>query len=297
MRLRNCILLFSALLSSVAIGAEEDAAENNIEIIEVSSVDDLEKIFSQYDYHWPPESDVDVPAILLKKFPDDWPVVQVVKRKKELFLRVLLPMVLAENRRIHEQRMLLSLILSGPSGEDDSALVRWVGSIAKDYGVDKPFSDEGKTRLLRHFDIIPHGLVLAQAAIETGWGSSRFLQQGNSLFGQWTWTEQGIVPDGRDSGLKHRVKSFNSLHLAVRDYLHNLNTGHAYEQLRLMREQMRSDGRSLSALQLAGGLAKYSARGDDYVEELRTIMQSNQLTHLSELVLTRKNNTIHLSRR
>jgi len=126
---------------------------------------------------------------------------------------------------------------------------------------------------------------LAQAAIESGWGTSRFALQGNSLFGQWTWVEgNGIAPTERAEGATHSVKAFDSLRASVRDYLLNLNTNKAYEHLRDLRQQLRDQGREPDAHIMAAGLSKYSQRGDHYVDEVRAIINSADLAQIMALL-------------
>lgn len=279
---KGLLLLFLTVVA-MPLNAVQKEESAQLSLVEVESVASLEQIFQQVDFQWPPSTDDVVPHILLKRLPQDLAEVQVVDRKKSLFLRALLPVVLLENRRLREQRQLMKLVLAGQRPASGTPLNDWVLSMAKRYAVKDPYNDSDV--LLRRLDVVPHGLVLAQAAIETGWGSSRFLHEGNSLFGQWTWSGEGIVPEGRDEGLNHRVKSFSALHMAVRSYLHNLNTGSAYTDLRLLRESMRDSGARLDPVALASGLSRYSQRGEDYVDEVRTILHSNHLVKLNQLVL------------
>ncbi len=118
--------------------------------------------------------------------------------------------------------------------------------------------------------------MLAQAANESAWGTSRFTRVANNLFGQWTWqAAHGIVPASRPEGERYLVRKFPSLRDSVRDYLYNLNVGHAYEGLRRLRHEMRRRGQPLDAAILAAGLSRYSGRGAAYVEEIRRIIRGN----------------------
>jgi Bax protein len=132
-------------------------------------------------------------------------------------------------------------------------------------------------RLRERVDAVPPSLALAQAAIESGWGGSRFAQSGNALFGQWTWKGQGIVPSRRNAGASHKIKSFGHLMEAVWGYVNNLNSHRAYRGLRERRLALSAAGRRLSGAELAGALAQYSERGDAYIGDLLSIIRQNGL--------------------
>ncbi len=138
--------------------------------------------------------------------------------------------------------------------------------------------------MLRRVDGVPPSLVLAQAAEESGWGTSRFVREGNALFGQWTWTDdhRGIVPAEREEGESHRIRAFSSVKGAIQAYVRNLNTHPAYDRFRLQRAL------GASGYDLTATLDKYSERGLKYVETLRTIMQSNRLIALDQARLSRE---------
>jgi cytochrome c oxidase subunit 2 len=126
-------------------------------------------------------------------------------------------------------------------------------------------------------DAVPAALVLAQAANESGWGTSRFAQEANNLFGMWTWDKDaGLLPERRAANARHFVRVFNNLRGAVDNYLHTINTGPAYRELRMLREQQRLRGEPLSAWKLAAGLSRYSERGEEYVAEIRSIIRFNR---------------------
>lgn len=132
--------------------------------------------------------------------------------------------------------------------------------------------------LMRRVDVIPTSLVLAQAANESGWGTSRFAREGNNIFGQWCFDEGcGLVPNQRGEDASHEVRAFASVDAAVRAYFRNLNTHPSYEDLRTLRASMRMQGLPLNSMVLARGLTRYSERGMDYVEELQDMIRINDL--------------------
>ena len=127
-------------------------------------------------------------------------------------------------------------------------------------------------------DIIPAGLALGQAAYESGYGTSRFAVEGNALFGQWTYGGKGLVPEQQRESLgDHRIAAFDWPFDSVRGYFINLMSHPAYEDFRRLRAQLRAEGKPLTSMVLADGLIKYSERGQEYVDTLKSIMRVNHL--------------------
>ncbi len=244
--------------------------------LEVDSAADLEAAFEAMGYTWPPEV---VPAIELQTFPSDLADVSSAKQRKALFFRALLPIVLAENAMIEEMRDQLMVLFGKGVNRLNSTELHWLESVAEQYSVKGSLSSpQVQQLLLRRVDVVPPALVLAQAANESGWGTSRFALTGNNLFGQYaTQTSKSIVPLARPEGATHTVRAYSSIDDSVRSYIHNLNTNRAYSELRTMRQKMRTDGKALSSHQLAKGLGSYSERGAAYVKEIQGMIRSNQL--------------------
>ena len=140
--------------------------------------------------------------------------------------------------------------------------------------------------LIRRVDVIPTSLVLAQAANESAWGTSRFAREGNNIFGQWCFDEGcGLVPNRRGEDASHEVRAFASVEAAVRAYFRNLNTHPSYEDLRTLRASMRMQGLPLNSMVLARGLTRYSERGMDYVLELQDMIRINELRERDRVFL------------
>ncbi|MBT5047866.1 MAG: flagellar biosynthesis protein FlgJ [Rhodospirillaceae bacterium] len=191
--------------------------------------------------------------------------------KKAAFFDFLRPVVQAENRRI--ERLRRRLIAARAGGHDPA----WVGAVAKDYGLD--WEDVGRDweLLLKRVDKVPLRLALAQSANESDWGRSRFAQQANNMFGQWCFTKGcGLVPKLRRTGGRHEVAAYETVNASVRAYLHNINTGWAYVELRSSRGRLRRRGLIPTAQDLAVGLTAYSERGAAYVRDIRTMIRTNK---------------------
>ncbi len=216
-------------------------------------------------------------------FPDLTMAKTVVERK-ETFLNFLQDYVDEQNRLISLDR--LRLVAIGGTLRNDGALTRdsrdWLLELATRYEVaEEDFTDRGAwlDELLFRVDVVPTSLVLAQAANESAWGTSRFAREGNNIFGQWCYTPGcGIVPRQRSRGAIHEVRSFTTLHDAISAYFVNLNTNENYQFFRELRQTMKLQRRELDPLVLAFGLNRYSQRGRNYVDELQTIIVQNDLT-------------------
>lgn len=277
-------LIFPIAIAALLMGfvpSQQSSSESlderlRLQRLEVDSAADLEATFEAMGYSWPPEV---VPAIELQTLPDDFAEISDVKQRKALFFRALLPIVLAENAMIEEMRDHVVRLLEKGVHRLNSSELTWLQSVAQQYKVKGNLaSPKVQFMLLRRIDVVPPSLVLAQAANESAWGTSRFALTGNNLFGHYTYNQaNGIVPLARREGETFAVRAFASLDDSVRAYIHNLNTNRAYAELRVMRQQMREKGERISGHALAAGLESYSERGQAYVEEIQSMIRSNQL--------------------
>jgi len=193
----------------------------------------------------------------------------------DLFLRLVLPSAVHVNDSIDADRARLQALRGGPNSSPEDA--RFVAELADRYGLAEPSLPE----LLERVDRIPISLLLAQAADESGWGRSRFAIEGNALYGQHASGHDG--PSIAARGARVRMAAFASVCDATRAYVHNLNTSDAYADLRSLRAKRRSEGNHASGPELAGGLLRYSERGEAYVRDLRSIMRHHRLEDFDRL--------------
>ena len=216
-------------------------------------------------------------------FPD-LSLAEGVSARKEMFLNFMQDYVYEQNQLITMDRLrLLSIDETMSSGGVlPHATREWLADLASRYGVaEADFEDRQAWLggLLFRVDIVPASLVLAQAANESAWGTSRFVREGNNVFGQWCFDPGcGIVPAQRRQGAMHEVRSFVTLHDAMEAYFLNINTNGNYQFFRELRQTMKLQQRELDSLVLAFGLNRYSQRGRNYVNELQTIIVQNDLT-------------------
>ncbi len=220
-----------------------------------------------------------VKPIALSLLPEEMKMIESSSKKKNLFIKIILPLIIEENNRIKLDRRKLFAILN--KNKNSKKEKKWLDLKFKQYGVVNKDLSTLKIRM----DIIPVSLAIAQAAKETGWGTSRFALEGNALFGQWTWSGEGIKPAGADNDATHKVMKFKILKSSVRAYQRNLNTHSSYKQFRLARAELRDNKMKLDSLILSNYLDKYAQTGDEYVKILKKIIKQNNLTELDDVKL------------
>jgi len=213
-----------------------------------------------------------VKPIYLTKLPKDLKTLGDTKKKRELFIKIVLPLILAENNKINEDRNKLFKIL-GKNFNTVGERV-WLKRRFKEYKIE----DQDLSKLKMRMDIIPVSIAIAQAANESGWGTSRFALEGNALFGQWTWSKKGISPKNKDPDASHKILQFQILKASVRAYKNNLNTHNAYKEFREARAKLRQGNNKIIGLELTKYLTAYASIGEKYVRILDDIIEKNSLT-------------------
>ena len=211
----------------------------------------------------------------------DFSSIKDVRTKKQRFFSYLLPKIRHANDKILANRRLLMMIRDDLRTGDilDEDDIQFVGALKARYRIKQQSSLHSTVDdLLIRVDVIPESLVLAQAANESGWGTSRFARQANNLFGVWCFSEGcGLTPKNRDEGLNHEVAKYESVQEGIIAYVHTINTNPAYILLRHIRATTRSEEQHFSGHALAEGLLKYSSRGIDYVREIQQLIRVNDL--------------------
>ena len=224
-----------------------------------------------------------VEPIFLSKLPSGMAQIDSIADRKKLFIKVILPLVIYENNRILEDRDRLNQNLREKNLNQEE--VNWLNKKFAEYKV----SNNDMEELALKMDIIPPSLALAQAAYESGWGTSRFAMEGNSLFGARTWKKgRGIVPTGRGEEESFEVRSFKIIRASISSYKKNLNTHNSYKEFREARAKQREKDNTISGLKLSKYLDKYSEIGYEYSERLQKIIEQNSLTDFDDSVLSRK---------
>jgi Bax protein len=209
----------------------------------------------------------------------DFTVYDNVKDKKLAFFEYMLPLVKEQNSLIKDQRERLLELRHLSVQEFSRAQEDLVTKLIKEYRIKSDqLSKEDINQLLLRVDEVPASLALAQAAMESAWGTSRFAVQANNLFGQWCYTKGcGLVPLRRDAGNSHEVEKFRTVSDAISSYLRNINSHRAYAGLRQDRAQLRATGDAVTGYKLAEGLIDYSELREAYVKEIQAVIRINKL--------------------
>lgn len=265
-------------------------------VSDTNQVGQLHEIIG-YDLDAVRNGGAEVPRLYLSSFPIGWTEIPTVAERKALFFKTFLPLVLRVNEAITADRAILmemrdrlSLGVIPSAGEMD-----WLIDLATLYRVLPPEASEDGTAvaltlddldtLLTRVDIIPPSMAMAQAVEESGWGRSRFAREGNAMFGQYTWSDNGIIPQDRRSGDSHRIRSFDSLLQSVASYALNLNSHPAYGEFRAERARMRGNGTLPDGRELVSTLTHYSEVPWAYMRNLRTTIDANDLRDFDTAIL------------
>ena len=281
------------VLSGKAIEGEQDEELDNLQIFEDIfqyedittstvrlSASTIKQLFKDTNYNL---KDVRknklVKPINLDLLPEEMKMIENTLQRKNLFIQIVLPLILDENNQIKLDRKKLFVVLNKNNNSD--AEQKWLNMKFKQYGVKNKDLSTLKIRM----DEIPVSLAIAQAAKETGWGTSRFALEGNALFGQWTFSGDGIKPKSSDNDKTHKVMKFQILKASVRAYQRNLNTHSSYKKFRKLRAQSRDNDEKLDSLILADCLDQYAATGDEYTKTLKKIILQNSLKDFDEVKL------------
>ena len=232
------------------------------------SASTLEQLFKDTNYNLEDVRKTKlVKPISLSLLPQEIKKIENTKARKKLFIQIILPLVLKENNNIRLDRKKLFNIIN--KSNNTTREKKWLKRKFKQYGVQKNDLSALKVRM----DEIPVSIAIAQAAKETGWGVSRFAQEGNALFGQWTWSGEGIKPAAAEVDSSHKVMRFKVLQASVKAYHRNLNTHSSYREFRSVRAQSRDEGKALDSLILSEYLDKYAETGKEYVKILQQIIK------------------------
>ena len=270
---------------------DEDINENDV-LFDIFSLNDLEtdsvrltastikQLFEDTGYNL---SDVRkkklVKPVALTLLPDEIKMIENTKKRKDFFIQIVLPLIIKENNNIKLDRKTLFNIINKSNNTPKE--IKWLEKKYKQYGVKSKDLSTLKIRM----DEIPTSLAIAQAAKETGWGTSRFALEGNALFGQWTWSGEGLKPKDAEKGEGHKVMKFNVLQASVRAYQRNLNTHSTYKEFRKARAELRDLNKSLDSMELSKYLNKYAETGNQYVEVLQKIIIQNKLQDFDDAKL------------
>ena len=220
-----------------------------------------------------------VKPVYLSKLPKDLKKIKSTNKRKDTFIKIVMPLILSENEKILEDRNKLFRILGKQSNTMGEKV--WLKRRFKDYGIKGEDIAELKLRM----DIVPTSIAIAQAAKESGWGTSRFALEGNAMYGQWTWSGEGIEPSKKDKKKEHKILKFPKLQSSVAAYMKNLNTHRGYSEFRDKRSKIREKKQEVNGLDLVDYLYNYAQTGSEYVKTLKIIIQQNNLNDFDTSIL------------
>ncbi len=262
----------------------EEAPSNDDERLSAIVLQELFKTID-YDLKDVRENKI-VKPVDLRFLPKEIKNIENAKERKNLFIKIILPLVIEENDKIINDRKILFSILNKNSNSDVE--MKWLNTKFKQYGV----KNKDVLLLKIRMDIIPTSLTIAQAAKETGWGTSRFAIEGNALFGQWTYSGSGIKPLKASDDENHKVMKFQILKASIRAYHRNLNTHSSYKKFRMKRAEARDNDENLDSLLLANYLDKYAETGLEYTKILKKIIVQNSLKEFDDVKIRYKKQKI-----
>ena len=287
----KAILAYTLNKKENGISTDENLNEKDL-LIDIFSLNDLEtdtvrlnastikQLFEDTDYKLDDVRETKlVKPVALTLLPAEIKMIESTKKRKEFFIQIVLPLILKENNNIRLDRKMLFNIIN--KSNNTRIEKKWLEKKYKQYGV----ASKDLSTLKIRMDEVPVSLAIAQAAKETGWGTSRFAQEGNALFGQWTWSGEGLKPKEADENKGHKVMKFNVLQASVRAYQRNLNTHPTYENFRLARAHLRDKGKDLDSIILSQFLDNYAETGSQYVEVLQKIIKQNNLQDFDDAKL------------
>ena len=230
-----------------------------------------------------------VKPVYLSKLPKDLKKIKSTQKKKDTFIKIVMPLIIDENSKILDNRKKLFKILGKQNNSRGEKV--WLKRRFEDYEI----KNEDVTELKVRMDIIPVSIAIAQAAKESGWGTSRFALEGNAMFGQWTYGKDGIAPLEREKNKGHKILKFPMLRSSVQAYKNNLNTHSGYREFRKKRADLRRKNQNISGLELVNYLHNYAATGKEYTDILKKIINQNSLTDFDNSILMNSNQSSSLT--
>jgi Bax protein len=211
----------------------------------------------------------------------DFKTITDISKRKEAFFKFLYPIIVNENNKVLKQRAAIQRLSDKFSnGSLTKRQEKWTLTLAIHYGLKDivSVSKDLYTKLLNSTDYIPPDLALAQAALESAFGTSRFATKANNYFGQWCFQKGcGLIPKHRSNKQTHEVRKFASIEHAIYAYIHNLNTSRVYRPLRNIRKNMRISKKIFTGIDLANGLILYSQEKEIYVHKIKNLIKQNKL--------------------
>lgn len=282
--MKNAALIVLAFAGLLSISTFADVSK-----VKINSLDDLMRLFEKHHYtlkDWR-LGNREVPRLTFSHVSENWKKTSSlisVQQKKQVFFRLMAPLVLMANEKIVAER---AFIISASLNSEKLLNIANKYRILPNDNKSRSLTEQQRQQLLQRVDIMPPSLALAQAAEESGWATSRFTQEGNAFFGQWDFSGKGMAPKQQRKELgNYGLARFDTPLASVEGYMLNINISFAYEELRTLRAQLRQQNKAITGLELAGTLGKYSERGQAYIDGLRSMIRYNKLQDVDNAYLS-----------
>ncbi|MFD2166450.1 glucosaminidase domain-containing protein [Thalassotalea euphylliae] len=292
LHLKHIALTFIALcLFACSPSKDEEQVKQTLkptQIVHIKSLDDLTDLFDKYQYNseaWTQGSRA-VPRLTFDGVTERWQKGSKnlpVDEKKQVFFRLMAPLILMSNEEILAER---ELAKNAPLSSEPLKQLAIKYKVIEKGSQSAGLGADERSQLLNRIDIVPPSLALAQAAEESGWATSRFTVEGNAFFGQWDFSGQGMIPKQQRKELgNYGLARFDTPFDSVKGYMFNINTGHAYQKLRDKRAGLRQQHQAITGLGLVETLDKYSERGQAYIDGISELITYNNLEPVDEAYL------------
>lgn len=210
---------------------------------------------------------------LYAAFPSWYYKINNIKQQKEAFVEILLPLIQIENQKIKKLRKEIIDIFNDPFYLLNEKKIAFLLQVAKKYKI----KQLNKYEFLKKIDTIPPSLALSQAAIESGWGKSRFVKKANNIFGHWTYSNKGLKPKSKYKHITidYSIRIFPTLEDSIRAYMKNLNTNLAYKDFRELRYKYHKNNKRFTGLIAADTMINYSQKKEEYIKLLKQLIKSH----------------------
>lgn len=268
----------------------DDIYADNATLLQVSTGEEMIGLLKENDL-WDMDDTGAVSPLLFASYPDNINSF-ATSVKKRVFFHSLLPVALTALNEVQVEKKILRAILAKfPGGYRQLTFSDDYGSWGRVLTMDeiefvlmltRKYRATLATEMVKRIDIVPLSMIMAQGAIESSWATSRFANEGNNLFGIWTWSGKGLVPKDRDDDKGHKVAMYDTILDSIRAYILTLNRLPAYKSFREIRKK------SMNPLKLADGLLNYSERRDIYVWEIKNFIKYNNLRDYDKCFLVDK---------
>lgn len=221
-------------------------------------------------------------------FKPNFPAITPLAARQQAFITFMIPKINYANAQILATREEIENLVQlwGQNKELSYSQRTWLHEIADVYKMPKfdISNPQDVAELLSRVDEVPSSLVLAQAANESGWGTSRFAVSADNFFGQHCNVPGcGVLPLNRPYGSTFEVQKFKNVQSAINDYIYNLDTNQSYAEFRAMRAQMRASNEPLVGFRLAPFLVNYSILGTRYALMISSIIINHNLMQYDAL--------------